>query len=94
MLQAVQVLGMPRCVYVALEAVRPAVFGSQFSLKWLLSRNICFHVKGRPEDLELGARGPAPLPAECRVLGSLGAALPARPCAPGQACAHCFYCEM
>lgn len=27
---------MPRCVYVALEAVRPAVFGSQVSPKWLL----------------------------------------------------------
>lgn len=34
--QTVQVLGMPRCVYVALEAVHPAVFRSQVSPKWLL----------------------------------------------------------
>lgn len=32
------VLGMPRCVYVALEAGRPAVFGSQVSPKWLLRK--------------------------------------------------------
>lgn len=36
--QTVQVLGMPRCVYVALEAVRPAVFGSQVSPEGPLSR--------------------------------------------------------
>lgn len=30
-MQTVQVLGMHRCIYVALEAVHPAVFGSQVS---------------------------------------------------------------
>lgn len=29
--QTVQVFGMHRCIYVALEATRPAVFGSQVS---------------------------------------------------------------
>ena len=54
--RASQVLGVPRCVYVALEAVRPAVFGSQVSPKWSLRKEGTLSCQGEAGGQKAGSQ--------------------------------------
>lgn len=53
---------MPRCVYIALEAARPAVFGCQVSPKWPLRRERVLSCQGEAGGQKTGSQGPQPSP--------------------------------